>query len=81
MLSERQALGHSAVFWAVPTDPLVVNPVIVLRKGSSAARQEQMFRVRDLLAEHVPAVPLVAIYEVSILRDFTQLGAKRTRPT
>jgi hypothetical protein len=72
-LVQRQLLDHSPGFSASPREPMTVTPVVVLQKGSSPAKRDQMLKVRDLLTKYVRDVPAVEIYEVSILGDFTLL--------
>lgn len=72
-LVQRQQLGHSPGFTVRPAEPMTVTPVVVLQKGSSQRKQDQMLKIRDLLTKHVRNVPPVEIYEVSILGDFTRL--------
>lgn len=72
-LAQRQKLDHSPGFTASPAEPMTVTPVVVLQKGSSQAKRDQMLKIRDLLTKHVRNVPPVEIYEVSILGDFTPL--------
>jgi hypothetical protein len=72
-LAQRQKLDHSAGFTVNLAEPMSVTPVVVLQKGSSQAKRDQMFKIRDLLTKHVRNVPAVEIYEVSILGDFTRL--------